>query len=123
MATDAAKDLLKGLTTTGQAYEAGDPDARRQLLHLCKELTAELEQPGESFMRINWAEVRDLFFALPEYNLTIRQPARALSLRVALDMDIYKTLSENEDSPKTSAQLAAPKNGDPVLVGMAMPAY
>ena len=58
MASDTAKTLLKSLTTTGQAYEAGDPDSRLKLLEVCKELTAELESPGETFMRTNWAEVR-----------------------------------------------------------------
>ena len=58
MASDTAKTLLKSLTATGQAYEAGDPDSRLKLLELCKELTAELELPGETFMRTNWAEVR-----------------------------------------------------------------
>ena len=53
--------------------------------------------------------------------MTIFQPTRAIALRVALDLDIYKTLSEDEGSPKTSAQLAAAKNADPVLVGMAVP--
>jgi hypothetical protein len=58
MASAAAKSLLRDFTTTGQAYEAGDPDSRLKLLELCKELTAELETPGETFMRTNWAEVR-----------------------------------------------------------------
>jgi hypothetical protein len=58
MAFAAAKTILQSLTTTGQAYEAGDPDSRLKLLELCKELTAELETPGETFMRTNWAEVR-----------------------------------------------------------------
>jgi hypothetical protein len=57
MASDTAKSLLHDLTTTGQAYESGDPDSRLKLLELCKELTAELESPGETFMRTNWAEV------------------------------------------------------------------
>lgn len=57
MATDTAKSLIRDLTTAGQAYEAGDSNARRKLLDLCKELTAELEQPGETFLRLNWAEV------------------------------------------------------------------
>ena len=60
MASDTAKTLLKSLTASGQAYEAGDPDSRLKLLELCKELTAELESPGETFMRTNWAEVRSL---------------------------------------------------------------
>jgi hypothetical protein len=59
MATDAAKGLIRDLTAAGQAYEAGDSNARRILLDLCKELTAELEQPGETFLRLNWAEVSE----------------------------------------------------------------
>lgn len=62
MATDTAIGLLRDLTSVGQAYETGDSGARSKLLHLCKELTAELEQPGETFLRTNWAEVRDLGF-------------------------------------------------------------
>jgi len=58
MATDAAKGLLHDIATAGQAYEAGDLEARRKLLHLCQELTVELEQPGETFLRHNWVEVR-----------------------------------------------------------------
>jgi hypothetical protein len=58
MATDVAKGLLQDIATAGQAYEAGDREARQKLLHLCQELTVELEQPGETFLRHNWAEVR-----------------------------------------------------------------
>jgi hypothetical protein len=57
MATEAAKGLLQDLTNAGQAYEAGDLHAKRKLLRLCQELTVELEQPGETFLRVNWAEV------------------------------------------------------------------
>lgn len=57
MVTDTAKGLIDNLTTAGQAYEAGDSDARRKLLRLCQDLTVELEQPGETFLRVNWAEV------------------------------------------------------------------
>lgn len=48
----------------GQQYEAGDQDSRGKILELCKQLTSELEQPGETFMRINWAEVI-LPFSMP----------------------------------------------------------
>lgn len=58
MATDAAKSLLQDIATAGQAYEAGDLNARRKLPHLFQELTVELEPPGETFLRVNWAEVR-----------------------------------------------------------------
>lgn len=58
MATDAAKGLLHDIATAGQAYEAGDREARQKLLRLCQELTVELEQPGETFLRHNWVEVR-----------------------------------------------------------------
>jgi hypothetical protein len=58
MATDVAKGLLQDIATAGQAYEAGDREARQKLLHLCQELTVELEQPGETFLRHNWVEVR-----------------------------------------------------------------
>lgn len=61
MATDVAKGLLKDIATTGQAYEAGDVEARRRLLHLFQELTVKLEPPGETFLRVNWAEVRRSF--------------------------------------------------------------
>lgn len=57
MITDTAKELLQKLSTVGQAYEAGDSDARRKLLQLCQELTVELEEPGETWLRLNWAEV------------------------------------------------------------------
>lgn len=57
MATDTAKDLLQNLSSVGQAYVSGDSNARRKLLLLCQELTAELEEPGETFLRLNWAEV------------------------------------------------------------------
>lgn len=57
MATNAAKNLLQDLHVAGQQYEAGDQDSRGKILELCKELTAELEQPGETFMRTNWAEI------------------------------------------------------------------
>ena len=57
MATATAKSLLHDLNVAGHAYEVGDTDARRKLLDLCQELTAELEQPGETFLRTNWAEV------------------------------------------------------------------
>jgi hypothetical protein len=60
MASDTAKAILQSLNTTGQAYEAGDPESRLKLLELCKELTAELELPGETFMRTNWAEVSSM---------------------------------------------------------------
>jgi hypothetical protein len=57
MATDTAMGLLQDLATAGQAYKAGDSGTRRKLLHLCNELTLELEPPGETFLRTNWAEV------------------------------------------------------------------
>jgi hypothetical protein len=65
MATDAAMGLLQDLTTAGQAYKAGDSGARRKLLHLCNELALELEPPGETFLRTNWAEVCRLRFFDP----------------------------------------------------------
>jgi hypothetical protein len=65
MATDAAIGLLQDLTTAGQEYTAGDSGARRKLLHLCNELTLELEPPGETFLRINWAEACRLRFFSP----------------------------------------------------------
>lgn len=61
MVADTAKDLLQKLFTGGQAYEAGDSDARRKLLQLCQELTVELEEPGETWLRLNWAEVSNVF--------------------------------------------------------------
>ena len=60
MATEAAKTLLQDIASAGQAYGAGDVEAKRRLLHLCQELTVELEQPGETFLRHNWVEVRRL---------------------------------------------------------------
>jgi hypothetical protein len=49
------------------------------------------------------------------------QPIRTLALRTALDLDVYKTLSEDNESPKSAAQLAEPKGADPVLVGESDP--
>jgi hypothetical protein len=40
-----------------------------------------------------------------------------MALRVALDLDVYNTLSSDDGSPKSAAQLAEPKGADPVLVG------
>jgi hypothetical protein len=45
------------------------------------------------------------------------QPIRNIALRVALDLDVYNTLSSDDESPKSAAQLAEPKGADPVLVG------
>jgi hypothetical protein len=85
MASDTAKSLLRDLTTTGQAYEAGDPDSRLKLVELCKELTAELESPGETFMRTNWAEV------------SIFLPAT-----VAIDRQAHVLLSQHATWPSAS---------------------
>jgi hypothetical protein len=52
--------------------------------------------------------------------LTSYQPTRAFSIRIGIDLDIFKTLSEDGEAPKSSAQLAAPKNADPLLVGKAI---
>jgi len=60
MASETTKTLLRDFTTAGQAYESGDPDSRLKLLELCRELTVELELPGETFMRTNWGEVRNI---------------------------------------------------------------
>jgi hypothetical protein len=73
MATDTAMGLLQDLTTAGEAYKAGDSGARRKLLYLCNELTLELEPPGETFLRTNWAEV---------CRLRIFGTAKSLSLTV-----------------------------------------
>jgi len=40
-----------------------------------------------------------------------------MALRTALDLDVYNTLSSDNDSPKSAAQLAQPMGADPVLVG------
>ena len=40
-----------------------------------------------------------------------------MALRIALELDVYKTLSSDNGSPKSAAQLAEPKGADPVLVG------
>lgn len=40
-----------------------------------------------------------------------------MAIRVALDLDVYNTLSSDDGSPKSAAQLAAPKGADPVLIG------
>lgn len=122
MATDTAKGLLQDIATAGRAYEAGDLNARRKHLHLFQELTVELEPPGETFLRVNWAEVRHPFnHGFGRSILTIEQPTRAYAIRVAIDLDIFKTLSEDGDSPKSSVQLAAVKNADPMLVGTTIP--
>jgi hypothetical protein len=73
MATDTALDLLHNLATVGQAYKAGDSSARRKLLDLCNELTLELEPPGETFLRTNWAEVCRLhrFGSVEPLSLTV----------------------------------------------------
>jgi hypothetical protein len=62
MASDTATGLLHDLAAAGEAYKAGDSGARRKLLHLCNELTHELEPPGETFLRTHWGEVCRLRF-------------------------------------------------------------
>lgn len=49
--------------------------------------------------------------------LMASQPLHAMSLRTALDLDVFKTLSDDDGAPKSSARLAAAKGADPVLVG------
>lgn len=83
MATKAAKALLQNIASAGQAYEAGDREAKRKLLHLCQELTVELEQPGETFLRHNWVEVGSLSnatFETSKFNVASSQRERSPSV-------------------------------------------
>lgn len=83
MATEAAKALLHDIATAGHAYEAGDLESKRKLLRLCQELTVELEQPGETFLRHNWVEVRTLYdcqFSDIRFNVAGSQHERSRSV-------------------------------------------
>ena len=57
MASQSANEMLEELEREGRAFRNGDLDARGKIMALCKNLTVELEQPGETFLRIFWAQV------------------------------------------------------------------
>jgi len=60
MAAPTAVQMLDELTEQSEALKNGDVDARSKILQLCKTLTVELEQPGETFLRTMWANVSHL---------------------------------------------------------------
>lgn len=57
MSTATSTRLLDELHDQGKALRDGDQAARSKILDLCRTLTAELETPGESFIRSFWANV------------------------------------------------------------------
>lgn len=62
MASPVASQKLADLQTQGEALKSGDKAARMKVLDLCRELTSELEEPGETFLRTFWASVRLYFY-------------------------------------------------------------
>lgn len=54
----------------------------------------------ESILRMGWAE-----------------PSRTATIRIGIDIDLFKKLSADEGEAKTSQQLADATKTDPALVG------
>jgi hypothetical protein len=44
------------------------------------------------------------------------QPTHHTVLRLSLDLQLYETLAKDDGTPKSVAQLAAPRNAEPELV-------
>lgn len=102
MATDAAKGLLRNIASAGQAYEEGDMEAKRKLLHLCQELTVELEQPGETFLRHNWVEVRGLCDRKPrgiKFNIvsSLRERSPSVSQSISTSSRHYPRMGNRQN--------------------------
>ena len=57
MGSLTANEMLEELEREGKAFRNGDLDARGKIMALCKDLTVELEHPGETFLRTFWAQV------------------------------------------------------------------
>lgn len=49
--------LIDSLSSLKHGLTNGDPLSRLQALETCRKLQAELENPGETLLKITWAEV------------------------------------------------------------------
>lgn len=52
--------ILNHINVQHTAYVNGDKRAREDVIASCFKLIEELEAPGETFMRMVWAQVRNL---------------------------------------------------------------
>lgn len=72
-------DITKSLSTIDAIHSlrdglsSGDPLARLQALELSRKLTAELEAPGETLIKLTWAEVKYFVHCVTEANIQIAE--------------------------------------------------
>jgi len=55
-------DLLAKVNQHGKGFEAGESGAREGIIASCLSLVSALENPGESIVRIFWAQVSPFLF-------------------------------------------------------------
>ncbi|PGH27028.1 hypothetical protein AJ80_01213 [Polytolypa hystricis UAMH7299] len=91
--------LLKQLNERVNSLQDQHVEADRvAAVKAARDLMVALDTPQEALMKLVYA------------------PTHALCVRIAIDLDLFKTLAE-KDGPVTLEELAAVKNADPVLVG------
>lgn len=110
--------LLEDITKAGKSYSQHEPGARERLLSLAYSLATAVELPSETIQRIGWAEVSCARACGEEISvdLTIIQPARFASTKIAVDLNLFEILKEKKDTGITTAELAKASNADPTLI-------
>lgn len=93
--------LLQDIQTKGKTVtsHARNEDARRALLEVARNLVAELEDPVDVIVRMNW-----------------REPTRWAAVRIGTDIHLFEAMVANNGSPKSIEKLAGDTGCDPLLL-------
>ncbi|EED15780.1 O-methyltransferase [Talaromyces stipitatus ATCC 10500] len=91
---------LKELVQKSEHLNMDVADERRQLSHLVQSLGYELETPMESI-----------------YRLIVIQPLLYMCVRVAINLNLFEIMAEDESVPKNVSQLALRVGADETLLG------
>ncbi|KAJ5525434.1 O-methyltransferase [Penicillium frequentans] len=91
---------LQELVSKSQSLDVDVADERRQLFDLAQSLCSELETPMESI-----------------YRLIVIQPILYMSVRIAVNLDLFDVLAQDGNAPKTVKQLAGKVGADETLLG------
>lgn len=96
---EAAFDVLSELNKNAEQLRKGNAQVRDALISDCFRLVAELETPGEAFMRILWTH-------------TIHPAV----MRLASDIQLFDLLKAAEGRARSSAELAEMTSADQKLI-------
>ncbi|KAI0871813.1 S-adenosyl-L-methionine-dependent methyltransferase [Hypoxylon argillaceum] len=96
---DSVMRALARVAAQGDKFEAAEPGSRESLIEAARDLLAAAESPVESLLWSIWS-----------------LPTRTVAARIAIDLQIFQTATQDGSRPKSIAELAAPTKAAPELV-------